>query len=440
MRNYLHSSTFRRFSKEKSGKWTIFTVAIIVMILWPVLPCYAEDKKATEILEEASRNIEKYRKGEASISFTAQGGKPIKDAEVVIEQKSHDFLFGNIIFPVVGVLGKFEDIDVYRPELFKQRFKDVFNMAIFPFYWSSYEEIPGREDWDKIVPIVEWCKLNYITPKGHPLAWVERGGTPRWLYDLPTDLTEDLLKSRITRIVKGFKGQIDIWDVVNEPTHTITWSSVQHADNYVLEEAINPSFLISTVVYNGPNTSFDLTNKAEGSYYYRVRAYSSCTSSQYNMDGYVYVCYYPDVPAFITYPSSDCDGSFQVSWSGVSGAQNYYLQRSPYADFSNLVATLYTGTNTYYNESGLTNGNYYYRVRAERTCGEGSWKTGEVILVTVSQTPPEMIDYPSTDDDGAFIVTWNQASGSTSYTLRRADNPSFSSENTCFNVSVFIFA
>jgi len=226
MRNYLHSSTLRRLSTQKSGKWTIFTVAIIVMILSAVLPCYAEDKKASEILEEASRNIEKYRKGNATISFTTQGGKPIKDATVMIEQKSHDFLFGNIIFPVVGVLGKFEDIDVYRPELFKQRFKDVFNMAIFPFYWSSYEEIPGREDWDKIVPIVDWCKLNGITPKGHPLAWVERGGTPRWLYDLPTELTEDLLKSRITRIVKGFGGQIDIWDVVNEPTHTVTWSAV----------------------------------------------------------------------------------------------------------------------------------------------------------------------------------------------------------------------
>jgi hypothetical protein len=226
MRNYIHSSNFRRLSYRQCRKRVILAVTVIAMILCPIFSCYAEDKKASEIMEEASRNIEKYRKGQASISFKTGGGEPIKDAEVVIEQTGHEFLFGNIIFPVVGVLGKFEDIDVYRPELFKQRFKDVFNMAIFPFYWSSYEQIPGREKWDRIVPILEWCKLNGITPKGHPLAWVERGGTPRWLYDLPTDLTEELLKARITRIVKGFGGQIDIWDVVNEPTHTITWKSV----------------------------------------------------------------------------------------------------------------------------------------------------------------------------------------------------------------------
>jgi GH35 family endo-1,4-beta-xylanase len=99
-------------------------------------------------------------------------------------------------------------------------------MAIFPFYWSSYEKEPGKEKWDRIDPILDWCELNGITPKGHPLAWVERGGTPTWLYDLPVELTEDLLKSRITRIAKGYKGRINIWDVVNEPTHTVNWRTV----------------------------------------------------------------------------------------------------------------------------------------------------------------------------------------------------------------------
>jgi GH35 family endo-1,4-beta-xylanase len=99
-------------------------------------------------------------------------------------------------------------------------------MAIFPFYWSSYEKEPGKEKWDRIDPMLDWCELNGITPKGHPLAWVERGGTPAWLYDLPIELTEDLLKARITRISKGYKGRIDIWDVVNEPTHTVNWQTV----------------------------------------------------------------------------------------------------------------------------------------------------------------------------------------------------------------------
>jgi GH35 family endo-1,4-beta-xylanase len=176
------------------------------MILMPVFSCFAEDNKAADIMAQARENIEKYHKGNAQIVFKTKDDKSIEGASMAIEQKSQDFLFGNIIFPVVGVLGKFENIDVYRPEVFKKRFSDVFNMAIFPFYWAAYEETAVREEWPSITPILDWCKLNDITPKGHPLAWVESGGTPRWLYDMPIETTEELLKGRIQRIVKGFEG------------------------------------------------------------------------------------------------------------------------------------------------------------------------------------------------------------------------------------------
>ncbi len=202
----------------------IFLFAVIFFSL-----CIAQKNDASKIMARAENNIEKFRKGDASIRFTDLEGNPVSSAAIDVHQVSQDFLFGNIIFPVVGVLGKFENIDVYRPEIFKQRFKDLFNMAIFPFYWSAYEEKMGKEEWSSIEPILDWCELNGITPKGHPLAWVESGGTPPWLYDLPVDVTEDLLKARIYRLARGFKGRIDFWDVVNEPTHTISWDSVMAA-------------------------------------------------------------------------------------------------------------------------------------------------------------------------------------------------------------------
>ncbi len=201
-------------------------ILVPVILFLTVSISYSQFKNASEILTKAEENIEKYRKADAELTFTGKDGNPIANAEIVIEQTSQDFLFGNIIFPVVGVLGKFEDIDVFRPELFKKRFKDLFNMAIFPFYWSAYESEQGKEKWDRIDPILDWCELNGITPKGHPLAWVETGGTPKWLYDLPVPLTKDLLKARITRLARGYKGRIDIWDVVNEPTHTVPWDTV----------------------------------------------------------------------------------------------------------------------------------------------------------------------------------------------------------------------
>jgi GH35 family endo-1,4-beta-xylanase len=206
----------------------MITNKIFFIFFFLILPhfCLAQEMAASDILKKAEQNIEKHRKSDAFLSFLDTNGNPVKDAEIEVIQLSQDFLFGNIIFPVVGVLGKFEDIDVYHPELFKRRFKDLFNMAIFPFYWASYEREAGKEKWDRIDPILNWCELNGITPKGHPLAWVERSGTPTWLYDLPIETTEDLLKARIIRIAKGYKGRINIWDVVNEPTHTVNWQTM----------------------------------------------------------------------------------------------------------------------------------------------------------------------------------------------------------------------
>jgi len=199
---------------------------LILMLLLFISKGFSQTEEISQLLKQASENTEKYRKGDATITFSTQSGQQIKNGRVEIEQISQDFLFGNIIFPLVGVLQKFRDIDVYRPETFKARFKGVFNMAIFPFYWSAYEDIQGRPNWQRIMPALEWCQLNGITAKGHPLAWVETGGTPKWIYDLPVEQTEELLKARIVNAVRGFKGQIDIWDVVNEPVHTKTWRQV----------------------------------------------------------------------------------------------------------------------------------------------------------------------------------------------------------------------
>ena len=143
---------------------------MLLLFLGTCFGCFSQEKDVSDIMEKAEQNIEKHRKGRADITFVDKDGTPLSGVKVTVKQTSHDFLFGNIIFPVVGVLGKFEDIDVYRPELFKKRFKDVFNMAVFPFYWASYEKDAGRVKWDRIKPILQWCERNGITAKSHTLA------------------------------------------------------------------------------------------------------------------------------------------------------------------------------------------------------------------------------------------------------------------------------
>ncbi len=179
----------------------------------------------TDLRLKADETVEKHRKGEAHLRFLTANCAPAKGLEVKIIQKSQDFLFGNLIFDLIW------GDPPYRPELFKQRFLELFNFAIFPFYWPIYEKQPGQTDWHTLMPILEWCQANGVTPKGHPLVWPYSSGIPEWVYAMPAGSVEPLIKARVTNLVKGFAPSIQIWDVTNEAVNHISW-----------DEATQPAF------------------------------------------------------------------------------------------------------------------------------------------------------------------------------------------------------
>lgn len=177
------------------------------------------------ILEEVKRRTDTFRKGKGLIQLLDEQRKPLSGVEVEITQKTQDFLFGNLVFDLIW------DGRSTLPDLFKRRFLELFNLAIFPFYWSSYERSPGMVEWQRMLPVLDWCRANGVTPKGHPLVWPYSAGIPEWLYDMPTGAVESLIHSRVTEIVKGFRPFIQVWDVTNEAVNHISW-----------EEATQPEF------------------------------------------------------------------------------------------------------------------------------------------------------------------------------------------------------
>lgn len=179
-----------------------------------------EDKAAIEkeYLAKARHNIETYRKSDAVLIFFDASGNPLENVKVEINQVSQDFRFGNLAFEMVN-----ESDNLYNTGLFRERFKALFNFAIFPFYWAAYEGSPGKPQWQKNQPVLDWCLANGIMCKGHPLGWTGQYGTPKWLLDFPEETATELYKARIYNNVIGYKGKIDVWDVVNEPVNTIPW-------------------------------------------------------------------------------------------------------------------------------------------------------------------------------------------------------------------------
>jgi len=147
--------------------------------------------------------------------------KQIDNAEVSLKLKKHEFKFGCNAF-------LYEEFD--KPEqnaAYAEKFKDLFNMAVVPFYWSDMEPEDGKLRFSKdSVPIyrrptpdllLEFCKKNDITPKGHPLFWWLF--YPEWL-SLDLNTLTDRIERHFKEIAERYGDSIKTWDVINE---VLTW-------------------------------------------------------------------------------------------------------------------------------------------------------------------------------------------------------------------------
>ena len=170
----------------------------------------AQNLPEREILGQAEARIRKYRTGDVHLRLTGMDGKPLrKGIRVHVEQTRHSFLFGANIF-MLGHCKSAADNAAYE-----KAFSGLLNYATLPFYWWDYEPRQGSPDYTGTQRIIDWCAAHHIAMKGHPLAWNE--GQPSWLPADPAEATR-LQMQRITDVVGRFKGQIGIWDVVNEAT------------------------------------------------------------------------------------------------------------------------------------------------------------------------------------------------------------------------------
>jgi len=163
-------------------------------------------------------NIEAYRKGNFSVTVTDKNGITLTDVKVKIKQKNHAFRFGANLF----MLDELETDE--KNELYKNRFKEIFNMATLPFYWNSVEPRKGELRYDKNAPkyyrrppidlCLEFCQENGIEPREHALAYEHL--FPSWLKDYTVDEVKCALEERYRQIAKRYKDKIPTIEVTNE--------------------------------------------------------------------------------------------------------------------------------------------------------------------------------------------------------------------------------
>ena len=224
------------------------------------------------------RNIEQYRKGDATIEVVDAAGKPLNGAKVDVRQTGHEFLFGSNAF-VLGQLGTPE-----RNRAYEEAFAKLFNFATVPFYWEGTEPVQGelryaegsRDIWRRPPPdrFLPWAKKYGITLKGHPLLWHQHN--PTWLPTDP-DVVRGLYQKRFREIASRYAGKIKIFDVVNESHSAYLFKTfpLYAPDRAYVAWAwreVAPLFPPDTVLMINETGRFNAVPAAESAYFAQIKA------------------------------------------------------------------------------------------------------------------------------------------------------------------------
>ena len=164
-----------------------------------------------------ARDIEENRKGQFVLSFKNESGEELSGVHVKVRQKRHAFKFGCGAF----YLDQFEDEE--RRTLYRERFKEIFNYAVVPFYWDTLEPEQGKPRFEvdssfvsrrpPVDTIMQFCHENKIRAKGHCLVY--NSFQPKWISDDNEVLKRQITK-RIGEISEKYGDSIFDFDVINE--------------------------------------------------------------------------------------------------------------------------------------------------------------------------------------------------------------------------------
>jgi hypothetical protein len=216
----------------------------------------------------------------------------------------------------------------------------------------------------------------------------------------------------------------------------VSWgASVTAGVTYELQEATNSLFTTGLrTAYRGTALNPAISGRSQNvTYYYRVRAVKAGMKDSGYRAG-ISGCAVPGtaatgIPASITVPVADNDGSYPVSWgaSATAGA-TYELQEATASNFSTGLRAAYRGTATSVSISGRSqNVTYYYRVRAVKAglkdSGYRAAAGSCAVPGTATAGMPASITIPATDPDGAYPISWGaSATTGATYELYEATN------------------
>ena len=199
------------------------------------------EEKSEFMDDRVATGIEAYRKGFAFLSLVNGQGEAVRDAEVKITQKSHDFKYGANLFMLDEIQ------ETAKNEQYKRFFIDAFNLATLPFYWNTLEPEMGKPRYAKESPKIyrrpapdlclEFCETNGIEAKAHCLNYAAL--MPEWAKGTVT-WEKQCLEKRFRELAERYSMRIPMWEVTNE-----TYWGGQLSTLYTQDDLVEWSFALA---------------------------------------------------------------------------------------------------------------------------------------------------------------------------------------------------
>ncbi|MEM8967111.1 MAG: fibronectin type III domain-containing protein, partial [Bacteroidota bacterium] len=203
---------------------------------------------------------------------------------------------------------------------------------------------------------------------------------------------------------------------------TATWEPIFGATSYEVDVAEDIDFTTMLPGYDATSTADTFLNvtglTATETYYYQIRAITSCGTSLNSDTISVGVLDIPVAVTNLTASNPGCNG-FRVSWDAVTYASSYLLEVSPDGFATIDVSQSIPSTSLLLNvlDKGTT---YDFRVTPQNVCGSGpasagTYQTNDVPVIPTNVASSQIVC------DGAML-TWDDVIDADQYLVEVSDD------------------
>jgi len=206
--------------------------------------------------------------------------------------------------------------------------------------------------------------------------------------------------------------------ILNDPSYlnsdgnySLNWFSTVRTIGYILEEDNSPFFDSPTEIYNGSSISFNILRKANGTYYYRVKAYNEKYSSSWSNIVDIIVDWPPNIPKNLIVSTYSPGNTLNLFWKlNIIDTKEYILEykNETIVDWEQFDPIIHPGFT--FNHTGLIDGEKnYYRIQARDHRGQLSNFSEIIYGIPWDSVPPASptgLRVISTTND-SISLKWN---------------------------------